>query len=210
MPDCRYDYQTPFREAHDLVSNFNPATGQIMKSPARCTRPTTTISVHALDSRGSRSETLSYVRAMASFTTRLSVGDSLFLLGLNPPFVHFDVKNNGPVLPDFDLTTAFQSDEASTQPSIFSTSRQLPNPYVQQWSTSIEVPVQQLFVLDVSYFGQKGTRLRRQVNLNQPGPGPAGTLDDRRPFLGFQKHFPVRDERFVDRACVGVSGGTAI
>ena len=55
--------------------------------------------------------------------------------------------------------------------------------------TSIEVPVQQLFVVDVSYFGQKGTRLRRQVNLNQPGPGPAGTLDDRRPFSDFKNIF---------------------
>jgi len=30
------------------------------------------------------------------FYDTLAVGDSLFLLGLNPPFVHFDVKNNGP------------------------------------------------------------------------------------------------------------------
>jgi hypothetical protein len=41
----------------------------------------------------------------------------------------------------------------------------------------------------MSYFGQKGTRLRRQLNLNQPLPGPAGNLDDRRPFPGFKNIF---------------------
>ncbi|HLH30272.1 MAG TPA: hypothetical protein VKY31_03655, partial [Terriglobia bacterium] len=123
------------------------------------------------------------------FYDTLSVGDSLFLLGLNPPFVHFDVKNNGPVIPDFDLSNAFQDNTPSSQPSIFSTSRELPNPYLQEWSGSIEFPVHQLFVVDVSYFGQKGTRLRRQVNVNQPTPGPAGSLDDRRPFPDFKNIF---------------------
>src|SRR5207247_1789937 len=81
------------------------------------------------------------------FYDTLAVGDSLYLLGLNPTFVRFDVKNNGPVLPEFDLTTAFQDNTASVQPSIFSTSRQLPNPYLQQWSASIEFPVRRFFVL---------------------------------------------------------------
>src|SRR5204863_5329892 len=29
----RYDYQTPFREAHNLVSNFDAATGELQTSP---------------------------------------------------------------------------------------------------------------------------------------------------------------------------------
>src|SRR5207247_5307827 len=102
------------------------------------------------------------------FYDTLAVGDSIFLLGLNPPFVRFEVKNNGPELPQFDLATAFQDSPLGVQPSIFSTSRQLPNPYLQQWSTSLEFPIRQIFLMNLSYFGQKGTRLRRQLNLNQP------------------------------------------
>jgi hypothetical protein len=171
------------------VSNFNPATGQIIKSPERLYEPDYNNFGPRFGLAWLPLKNLVVRAGYGVFYDTLSVGDSLFLLGLNPPFVHFDVKNNGPVLPDFDLTTAFQNNEASAEPSIFSTSRQLPNPYVQQWSTSIEVPVQQIFVVDVSYFGQKGTRLRRQVNLNQPSPGPAGTLDDRRPFSDFKNIF---------------------
>src|SRR5204863_10133229 len=108
---------------------------------------------------------------------------------LNPPFVNFEVKNNDPNVPKFDLSNAFQQNSPGVPPSLFSTSRSLPNPYLQQWSTSLEFPVRQLFVLNLSYFGQKGTRLRRQINLNQPAPGPAESLDDRRPFPAFKNIF---------------------
>jgi len=43
--------------------------------------------------------------------------------------------------------------------------------------------------LNLSYFGQKGTRLRRELNLNQPSPGSAESLDDRRPFPAFKNIF---------------------
>jgi hypothetical protein len=92
-------------------------------------------------------------------------------------------------VPQFDLSNAFQNNLTSTQPSIFSTSRRLANPYSQQWSASLEFPIRELFVLDLSYFGQKGTRLRRQLNLNQPAAGPLESLDDRRPFPAFKNIF---------------------
>src|SRR6185369_6041099 len=185
----RYDYQTPFHEAQGLVANFDPVTGALEASPK-------TLYDADRNNFGPRLG-LSWqpfgnvvVRAgYGIFYDTLAVGDSLFLLGLNPPFVHFDVKNNGPILPQFDLTTAFQDNTQSVQPSIFSTSRQLPNPYLQQWSASVEYPVRNWFLVTASYFGQKGTHLRRQLNINQPSAGPAGSLDDRRPFDNFKNIF---------------------
>jgi hypothetical protein len=185
----RYDYQTPFREAHNQVSNFDAATGQLIQSPQSLYQadynnfgPRVAVAWQPASNLVARA-------GYGIFYDTLAVGDSLFLLGLNPPFVHFDVKNNGPVLPQFDLTTAFQDSSSSVQPSIFSASRQLPNPYLQQWSASLEYPVRKLFLLTVSYYGQKGTRLRRQLNINQPSAGSAGSLDDRRPFPDFKNIF---------------------
>ena len=185
----RYDYQMPFREAHDLVSNFDASTGQLRTSP----QPLYAADRNNFGPRvGIAWQPFGNLVARAGygiFYDTLSVGDSLFLLGLNPPFVQFDVKNNGPVLPQFDLSNAFQQTTLSVQPSLFSTAPQLPNPYLQQWSTSLEFPIRQMFSLNVAYFGQKGTRLRRQLNLNQPPAGPAESLDDRRPFPAFKNIF---------------------
>jgi hypothetical protein len=43
--------------------------------------------------------------------------------------------------------------------------------------------------LNAGYYGQKGTRLRRQINLNEPSAGPQDSLDDRRPFPNFRNIF---------------------
>jgi hypothetical protein len=185
----RYDYQKPFSEAGGRVSNFDASTGRLIESPK---------SLYAADRNnfgprvGVAWQPVPNLVARAGygiFYDTLAVGDSLFLLGLNPPFVHFDVKNNGPVVPQFDLATAFRDDSSAVQPSVFSTSPRLPNPYLQQWSASIEHPLGQSFVVSGSYFGQKGTRLRRQLNINQPSAGPAVSLDERRPFPEFKNIF---------------------
>jgi len=179
----RYDYQSPFKEAHGKVANFDVTTGGMRESPH-------TLYDADRNNFGPRvgvawRPPLKDVLVRAGygiFFDTLAVGDSLFLLGLNPPFVHFDLENNGPVVPLFNIDTAFSSSTGSTHPSVFSTSSQLPNPYVQQWSATIERPLPWDLDGEISYFGQKGTRLRRQLNLNQPTAGSAGTLDERRPF----------------------------
>jgi hypothetical protein len=185
----RYDYQSPFSEAAGLAANFNPATGKMESSPK---------GLYAADKNnlGPRvgMSWLPFRNLVARigygiFYDTLGVGDSLFLLGLNPPFVRFDVENNGLVLPTFNIATAFQQNASAVQPSVFSAAQQLPNPYLQQWNVSLELPLQRAFVAELAYFGQKGTRLRRQINLNQPSAGAQGSLDERRPFLGFKNIF---------------------
>jgi hypothetical protein len=185
----RYDYQTPFREANNLVSNFDSATGQLMVSPKSLYDPDRNNFGPRIGLAWQPMNNLVARAGYGIFYDTLAVGDSLFLLGLNPPSAHFEVQNNNPVAAQFNLATAFQQASLTAEPSVFSTSRQLPNPYLQQWSASIEYPVRKLFLLTMSYYGQKGTRLRRQLNLNQPDAGPAGSLDDRRPFPDFKNIF---------------------
>lgn len=185
----RYDYQTPFREVHGMVANFDPSTDQLESSPKRLYKPDRNNWGPRFGLSWQPLTGLVVRAGYGIFYDTLAAGDSIFLLGLNPPFARFQVENNGPILPVFDLSTAFQGNSSLIQPSIFSTSKDLPNPYVQQWNVSLELPVNPALLVNLSYFGQKGTRLRRQVNLNQPTPGAAASLDDRRPFSGFKNIF---------------------
>ena len=185
----RYDYQTPFREANNRVANFNPATGVMETSPKTLYNPDRNNFAPRVGISWLPFGSVVARAGYGIFYDTLAVGDSLFLLGLNPPFVRFDVKDNGPNLPEFDLSTAFNEASGAVQPSIFSASKDLPNPYVQQWNLSIEVPLRGDTLLDLSYYGQKGTRLRRQLNLNQPTAGPINSFDERRPFANFKNIF---------------------
>src|SRR5207247_10162322 len=109
-----YYYQTPFREAKNMVSNFNTETGQLETSP----QPLYRADVNNFGPRAAIAwRPFGNVVARGGygiFYDTLAVGDSLFLLGLNPPLVRFDVKNNGPLLPQFALATAFEYGSLST------------------------------------------------------------------------------------------------
>ncbi len=184
----RYDYQSPFGEAQDRVANFT-TRGTLDVSPDR---------LYGVDANnwsprvGVAWSPLANTVVRAGygiFYDNLVVGDSLFLLGLNPPFVSFEVENNDPVLPRFDLGTVFEDPSNSIPPSVFSASTSLRNPYVQHWNLIIGRTLFSDYDLTLSYIGQKGTHLRRQVNLNQPTPGPAVTLEERRPFPDFANVF---------------------
>jgi hypothetical protein len=185
----RYDYQTPYHEANGLVANFNSTYGTMKTSPQRLYDPDLNNFGPRVGLSWQPFGSVVIRTGYGIFYDTLAVGDSLFLLGLNPPFVRFDVKDNGPVLPEFNLGTAFNESSVSVQPSIFSASKELPNPYIQQWNFSTEIPLRGDLLLDLSYFGQKGTRLRRQINLNQPLAGPLATFDERRPFANFKNIF---------------------
>lgn len=184
----RYDYQTPFSEVSGRATSFLP-DGTLETSPSRLYAPDRNNWAPRVALAWSpMSETV--VRAgYGIFYDSLAVGDSLFLLGLNPPFVQFDVRNNDPVLPRFDLTDAFDDSGESIPPSVFSTPENMVNPYVQQWTLQVGRSILPGYDLSLTYTGQKGTHLRRQRNVNQPSAGPGVTLDERRPYGQFRNIF---------------------
>ena len=184
----RWDYQTPFAESGGRVANFT-ASGELQSSPERLYPSDLNNWGPRLGVAWSLLPDIVVRAGYGIFYDNLAVGDSLFLLGLNPPFVRFDVENNDPVVPRFDLETVFADPSIAVPPSIFSAASTLANPYVQHWNLTLERTLSADYEARLAYTGQKGTRLRRQVNLNQPPAGPAGTLDTRRPFSDFRNVF---------------------
>jgi hypothetical protein len=55
--------------------------------------------------------------------------------------------------------------------------------YVQQWNFTLERQIHSV-LFGASYVGNKGTKLARLKQVNQPVPGP-GNVNSRRPYLGF-------------------------
>jgi hypothetical protein len=187
---ARYDYQTPYAERDGLAANFNPATAQMETAKGGLYRADRNNFAPRVGIAWQAPAGIVARAGYGIYYDTLVVGDSLFLLGLNPPNVHFVVQNNGPVVPGFKLSTAFSDNsETSIPPSVFSTSPRLPNPYLQRWTLSLSREIGRDLIVEASYSGEKGTHLRRQLNLNQPTPGPIDTLDQRRPFTGFRNIF---------------------
>ncbi len=55
--------------------------------------------------------------------------------------------------------------------------------YIQQWNFTLEREIGSV-LLGASYVGNKGTKLARYLQRNQPLPGP-GNINDRRPYPGY-------------------------
>jgi roadblock/LC7 domain-containing protein len=57
--------------------------------------------------------------------------------------------------------------------------------YVQQWNLSVQRQLPGGIGVDVSYVGNKGTKLTELIFFNIPTPGPTTTVQARRPFPGW-------------------------
>jgi hypothetical protein len=83
-----------------------------------------------------------------------------------------------PSSPDFPVGTL----------SPFSVDPRDRTPYIQQWNLSLERTLARNLLLEVSYAGNKGTKLAERVNINQavlPNPANITPILGRRPFPGF-------------------------
>lgn len=109
-----------------------------------------------------------------------------FQMAANPPFL---VQENFDALPGAapNLTWENAFPGAGTIPtnvSVQGNDRNRVNPYFQQWNFTIESELMRNTGLRISYVGNKGTRLLRNMNVNDPAPAP-GAVQPRRPFQPF-------------------------
>jgi len=107
--------------------------------------------------------------------------NQFIFLGINPPFVSFYNRfNNASNFTGWDWfnPTAGQPPGGVQFTYIPSNAR---TPYLQAWNFGVQHDIGAGFVVDVTYVGNKDTKLWARTWPNQPRPGP-GDIDSRRPY----------------------------
>ncbi|MBO0798202.1 MAG: carboxypeptidase regulatory-like domain-containing protein, partial [Blastocatellia bacterium] len=102
-----------------------------------------------------------------------------------PPFAETQQITSSTTTPQIDVANPFSN---ATAPSVVGTQNIDPNfreGYVQQWNLSLQRQLPGGIGIDVSYVGNKGTKLTELIYFNIPTPGPTATVQARRPFPAF-------------------------
>lgn len=100
---------------------------------------------------------------------------------LNPPLFRADIAfGDGR---DVTLGNAFAS-TVNLIPNFSVFQKDFHDGYVQQWSVTVQHELLPRLLIDVGYVGNRGNKLYRQLNMNQPRPGP-GAVQARRPYPQF-------------------------
>jgi hypothetical protein len=90
----------------------------------------------------------------------------------NPPFIEFPSYNS----PAFDNPGASKAGSVNNAPlALGGLAKNWKQPYTQQWSFDVQHQFGLGFLVDVGYYGNKGTHLVNYLDLNQPTPGAYAT-----------------------------------
>lgn len=104
-------------------------------------------------------------------------------LSLNPPFAGGNSFANNQL--NFagarKLEAGFDRSFAAAGASLKALDTNLRMPYVQQWNFNVQRQLPGNTMLTLAYVGTKGTKLRDEIDINQPPPGP-GAVAPRRPY----------------------------
>ncbi len=123
-------------------------------------------------------------------------------LNSNPPFAN-PVSFGGPGTVTFANASAAAQAAGSLAP--ITVSRDYHNPYVQSWNFNIQREVPGDIGLMIGYFGNKGTHLRIQRNLNQFVPGTTA-----RPYTALSASSPIAPGASLGNIAVNESTGNSL
>lgn len=191
----RYEFTTPFREAHDRQSNF-------VLDPGTCYLQLITVerSARCAIGRALVRPDFNNVAPRLGFAyqvnprTVVRSGFGVFYghdedtglvtrLPTNPPFVATATLVGDQKTPAFQLREGIPAN-ALDKSSFNSFPLDLPTPYVVQWNWNVQRELGAGFVAQVGYTGSETHKLTASINVNQAYPGN-GDVNARRPYRDF-------------------------
>jgi hypothetical protein len=183
----RYEVNTPPIEKDNILSNFNPKTGQIELAGKDIPRG---IFTNDLNNFGPRVGLAYNVSEDGRTIARAGYGIyynqqvwSAVLTGSaqSTPFVSANTWNADVTRPNITLRDPFPAG-AIGRPSLFSQDHDFRSAYMQQYSFGIQRELPHNMVGEISYLGNKATKLDVARPINQPRPG---TGQNGRPFPAY-------------------------
>ena len=174
----RYEYNIPAHDAQNAAAVYDPATLSIVS-----------VGANGVPRAGYDSDKNNFAPrvgvAWSPFGTRRTVlragygvyynlsplapGQGIYF---NPPLFNFQLffpSQQAPITIDNPWPAQLQ---APVPPSAFTYDRRLRTGYTQQWNTTVETDFGHGVVLELGYFGTKGTKLLGARDINQPAPSP--------------------------------------
>ncbi len=138
------------------------------------------------------------LRAGYGLQAEQPITNPLVNLSANPPFaapLSFTQTTGGPAT---TLETAFnQASAGSLAPS--TTPRSFSDAYTQSFNVNVQRALTPTAILEIGYFGSKGTHLRITRNSNQPVFTPGGPAAGVRPYLALSTSSPISPGRAVGK-----------
>jgi hypothetical protein len=197
----RYQVQQPLNEKYDNISDFDFATGQQRfagkNGVSRTLYPTDWQGWAprvGLAWRPGGSDNMAVRASYGIFYDRLPGNDQSWQ-GISPPLnVGQSFNAPDPILPSVNITQLFPTPDLSSPLPLGQFLFNLlgrKNPYIQQWTLSIQRTLPGQLFLEVAYVGSRGSRLSKRYDRNViPAllqPGDTRSVQQRRPYpnLGF-------------------------
>lgn len=189
----RWELYTPTVEKYNHESSFNAATGAISIAGQNAIgNQLWRTQYHNFAPRlgfawQPTGDAKTVIRAGSGiFYNAPTSGNGILAIFYNPPIrtpQTFTATNANPI---FSIENAFPAANAGNSSSPFGIAQNFKTATTNEWNFDVQRQLAPNLVLDVTYFGSKGTHLPINRNINQPLPSGVAGVTLKRPYTGYQ------------------------